>query len=114
MNEVNTFGRRADADPAPSAWTPPPPAAASDLPSLKDLGFTPGGDAEELRAFKQGYRKRRFLSLGGWRWVGGLCFLVSTITGFLDLHTLSVVFGTAGALAIAYSIFKPFLPDSAP
>jgi hypothetical protein len=113
MPPETAFGRRAPAQPQaaqPSAAAAP----ASDLPSLKDLGFTPGDDAEELRAFKQGYRKRRFLSLGGWRWAGGVCFLLSTIAGFLDLHSLSVLFGTVGALAIGYSIFKPFLPDSAP
>ena len=111
MSDAKTFGRRSTGS-LPKGF--PPSAPVRDLPSLQDLGFTPFDDAEALRTFKQDYRKRRFIRRGGWRWVGGVCVLASTITGLAGLSDVSSLLGAAGVLAFGYTLLRRFLPGRTP
>lgn len=96
------FGRRKAEIRAPAHWTP-----ASELPTLKDLGYTPGDDAAELRAFKQGFRKRRFLARGGLRWLAGVFSLVAVIcyvAGWMEVRWL---FAVASMTCLIWSFLAP-------
>jgi len=101
MTQERTFGRRAPR-PAPS---PPPRVPPAALPTLKDIGFTPS-DAAELRTFRQGYRHRRFIGRGGWRWAGGVSLGIGSLAGLLGLEPLRWLFAAAGVAAILYSFSR--------
>jgi len=103
MPQETVFGRR-----EPSRFTQPAaPRPASDLPSLKDLGCMAEEDAAELRAYKQHYRRRRFVSRGGWRWVGGLCFAASGVLSFTEFNGARSLLGLAGLACLIVGFLRP-------
>lgn len=104
MSQEKVFGRRA----TPRAAPPPvaPSSPVRDLPTLKDLGFTPTDDKAELREFKRGYRHRRFVGQGAWRWVSGVCMGVSALFLLLDLHLLGWLAGIAAFVFLIYSFTR--------
>lgn len=105
----NAFGRRKTVIQTPAHWTP-----ASELPSLKDLGYVPNDDAQELRAFKQGFRKRRFLARGGLRWLAGVFSLVAVICYVVGWMEIRWLFGVASMTCLIWSFFAPKPEPDAP
>jgi hypothetical protein len=100
MSQPTSFGRRT---PATLAASPAPRPPSKTEPSPSSLGGKKSAeDKAELRAFKAGFRRRRFIGRGGWRWVGGVCFGVSGVLGFLGMGGLSALFVAVGCAALIY------------
>jgi hypothetical protein len=115
MPQEKVFGRRASPARAIAPVVAPAAAPVRDLPTLKDLGFTPADDSAELRSFKQAFRYRRFVRLGGWRWIGGLCFSFGTICSLAGFGWATVLLGPAGIVCIilGFRRAKPRDPSAA-